>query len=236
MPPTRINKYLSENGYCSRREADRLIEAGRVFINGKRAKLGDRMCERDKVRVEGRDKRKPLEKIYLLLNKPIGIIVTADHHIKNNILDFVHFSERLFPVGQLDVNTEGLILLTNDRVFLNRLLHPKYEQDKEYVVELDRRCDMKDIRIWKNGIELEDGMTLPAKVRKIDDFRFAIILNEGRHRQIQRMCEALGFHVVLLKRTRILTLKLSSQYPIGSWRMLTDSEVRDLKKAVGMKV
>lgn len=226
MSLTRLNKYLSENGYCSRREADRLIEAGRVFINGKRAGLGDKVSEQDNVRVEGRDKRRPPEKIYLLLNKPIGVV---------NVVEFVGYPDHLFPVGNLDINMEGLLLLTNDPVLSNRLMHPKYANEKEYVVEVDRRLDNKDIRAWQNGLELKDGKTLPAKVRKLDDVRFAIILSEERPQQIKRMCEALDYRVVLIKRTRILSLKMPGNYPVGSARHLTDSELRELKKSVGLE-
>lgn len=230
----RINKHLSENGYCSRREADRLIEAGRVFINGKKAKLGDQVTEKDTVRVEGRDKKRPPKKIYLLLNKPVGIIVTTDHRKKDNVIDFIGLNERVFPVGRLDVKSEGLLILTNDGVLANHLTHPRYEHEKEYVVEVDRALNIKDINKWQTGIQLEDGMTLPAKVRKMDRTRFAIILREGRNRQIRRMCEALGYNVVTLTRTRVLTLKMPMSYPVGNWRYLTQSEVRAIKKAVGM--
>ncbi|MBI5370059.1 rRNA pseudouridine synthase [Candidatus Uhrbacteria bacterium] len=234
--PVRINKYLSEQGYCSRREADRLIESGRVFINDKRAKLGDKVSESDTVRVEGRAKKIQPKKIYLLLNKPVGVIVTSDRHKKDNVMDLIDLEERVFPVGRLDVQSEGLLLLTNDGTLSNRLMHPRYEHDKEYVVEVDRSLLSKDIKQWQNGMGLKDGMTLPAKVRQMDTKRFAIILREGRNRQIRRMCEALGYRVVSLKRTRILTLKMPSTYPAGKWRSLTDSEVNELKKAVGIPV
>lgn len=233
--PTRINKYLSENGYCSRREADRLISAGRVFVNGKKAKLGDQIGEGDDVRVDGRDKKKPPQKIYILLNKPVGIMVTSDRKKKDNVIDFIGLKERIFPVGRLDVKSEGLLILTNDGTLANRLMHPRYEHEKEYVVEVDRALDSKDIKKWQTGVELEDGMTLPAKVRKMDRTRFAMILREGRNRQIRRMCEALGYNVVTLTRTRILTLKMPTTYPVGNWRHLTQSEIDAIKKAVGIK-
>ena len=233
MLTIRINKYLSENGYCSRREADRLIELGQVFINNKRAKLGDKVSENDDVRVHGRDKKKPPEKIYIMLNKPAGVIVTTDQSKKDNVIDFINIQERVFPVGRLDVKSEGLLLLTNDGVLANRLMHPKYEHEKEYVVLVDRPLDMKDIKRLQTGVDLDDGITLPAKVRKMDDNRFAIILREGRNRQIRRMCEALGYNVEALTRTRILTLRMPSTYPVGNWRSLTESEIRELKKAIG---
>lgn len=231
----RINKYLSENGYCSRREADRLIEAGRVFVNGKRAKLGDQVQEGDDVRVEGRAKLERQKKLYLLFNKPVGVIVTTDRRRHDNVLDFLKLEERVYPVGRLDVSSDGLLLLTNDGTLANRLMHPRYEHEKEYVVEVDRALESKDIKKWQNGIKLEDGVTLPAKVRQMDRTRFAIVLREGRNRQIRRMCEALGYQVIRLTRTRVLTLKMPSTYPTGEWRHLTESEVRELKKAVGME-
>lgn len=235
MPATRINKYLSENGYCSRREADRLIEAGRVFINDGRASLGDKVSDNDTVRVEGRDKRYAPKKIYLLLNKPAGVIVTTDRTKKDNVIDFVGYDERLFPVGRIDVKTEGLLLLTNDGTLSNRLMHPKFEHEKEYLVQVDHPLEMSAIKQMQAGINLDDGMTLPAKVRKLDDRRFAIILKEGRNRQIRRMCEAVGYRVLTLTRTRMLTLRMPSNYPVGNWRHLTEAEVQELKKALGMK-
>jgi 23S rRNA pseudouridine2604 synthase len=230
----RINKYLSENGYCSRREADRLIQAGKVFINDRVAQLGDQVDEADDVRVLGRDKKKPPKKIYILLNKPVGLIVTTDRRKKDNVIDFLDLRERVFPVGRLDVKSEGLLLLTNDGVLANRLMHPRYEHDKEYVVEVDHEISMRDIKKLQIGVELDDGITLTAKVRKMDETRFAMILREGRNRQIRRMCEALGYQVISLKRTRLLTLKMPSTYPAGNWRHLTELEVKQLKKAVGM--
>ncbi len=235
MEKIRINKYLSEHGYCSRREADRLIKAGRVFVNNKKAKLGDKVSENDLVRVEGRDKKRPPKKVYIMLNKPVGLISTTDKRSKDNIIDFVDYPERLFPVGRLDVKSEGLILLTNDGVLANRLMHPRYEHDKEYVVMVDKQMPRSDIAKMQRGVELDDGITLPAKVRAMTPDKFAIILKEGRNKQIRRMCKALGYEAVSLKRTRILTLKMPTSYPTGNWRHLTQSEVRQLKRAVGME-
>lgn len=236
MEGTRINKFIAQQGYCSRREADRLIEAGNVFINDKKAKLGDRVMPGDDVRVHGRAKKMEPPKVYIMLNKPKGMITTTDKRKKNNVISYVGHEERLFPVGRLDVNSEGLLLLTNDGELANKLMHPRYEHDKEYVVEVDKPMPRGDIKKLQNGIQLEDGMTLPAKVRQMDPMRFAIILREGRNRQIRRMCEALGYEVLSLKRTRIMTLKMPSTYPPGHFRNLTEKEVRDLKKAVGMEV
>jgi 23S rRNA pseudouridine2604 synthase/16S rRNA pseudouridine516 synthase len=232
---TRINKYLSTHGYCSRREADRLIEKGKVFINDQPAKLGDVVEPGDDVRVQGRDKKKEPKKIYILVNKPVGIICTTDRRKPDNIIDFVDYPERVFPVGRLDVQSEGLLILTNDGVLTNRLLHPRYEHEKEYVVTVDKSMPRSDIGRLQSGVELSDGMTLPAKVRQLTPNKFAIILREGRNRQIRRMCEALGYEVLNLKRTRMGTLKIQVHYPAGNWRHLTEKEVYDLKKMVGLK-
>jgi 23S rRNA pseudouridine2604 synthase len=233
---TRINKYLSTHGYCSRREADRLIEQGKVFINDVKAGLGDQVHHGDDVRVLGRDKKRPPEKVYILVHKPVGIITTTDRRKKDNIIDFVDYPERVFPIGRLDVQSSGLLLLTNDGTLANRLLHPRYEHEKEYVVEVDRAISKLDLGKLQNGVELDDGKTLPTKVRLMSPIRFAIILREGRNRQIRRMCDALGFQVVSLMRTRMGTLKIPTSYPAGNIRHLTEREVRDLKKLVGLEV
>lgn len=234
MKPTRLNKYLSSHGYCSRREADRLIEQGRVFVNNKPATLGTKVTDRDEVRVEGRDKKQTPKNIYLLLNKPVGVITTTDRRKKDNVIDFVDYPERIFPIGRLDVQSSGLLLLTNDGVLANRLMHPRYEHEKEYVVVVDKPLGSTTIGALQSGVELEDGRTLPTKVRKLGISTFAIILREGRNRQIRRMCEALGYNIFSLKRTRVGTVKITSSYPIGQWRHLTEKEVRDLKKLVSM--
>jgi 23S rRNA pseudouridine2604 synthase len=170
-----------------------------------------------------------------MLNKPVGMIVTTDETKRDNVISHIDCPERIFPVGRLDVKSEGLLLLTNDGVLANRIMHPRYDHDKEYVVKIDKDMPRKEIKVMQNGIKLEDGITLPAKVRQIDPRKFAIILTEGRNRQIRRMCEALGYNVTELKRTRIITLKMPTTYPSGNWRHLTESEVLTLKKAVGVK-
>ncbi len=231
----RINKYLSMHGYCSRREADRLVELGKVFINEKAATLGSKVGSDDDVRVEGRDRKKPPKKIYILVNKPSGVIVTSDRSRPDNIIDLIDYEERIFPVGRLDVKSEGLLILTNDGILSNRLMHPRYEHEKEYVVRVDRPIEKIDIGRLQSGVMLDDGITLPAKVRSLSTHKFAIILREGRNRQIRRMCEELGYQVVTLQRTRVGTLKIPMSYPVGNWRHLTISEVRQLKKLVGLE-
>lgn len=234
MAKSRINKYLAEHGYCSRREADRLIEAGKVFLNNQEARLGDQVGDSDTVRVLGRDKKEKPEQIYIMLHKPVGMITTTDTRKKDNVITAVGCPERIFPVGRLDVESSGLLLLTNDGTLANRLMHPKYEHDKEYVVIVNKPLEKIDLGRLQAGVQLADGKTLPAKVRKLGMKKFAIILREGKNRQIRRMCEHLGYDIVSLKRTRILTLKLVN-FPEGHWRKLTEKEIRDLKKAVGIK-
>lgn len=233
--PTRINKYLAEQGYCSRREADRLIAAGQVYLNDKPAKLGDVVDDGDTVRVFGRKKAKAPKQIYLLLNKPVGVITTTDRRKPDNVIDYVDFPERVFPVGRLDVKSSGLLLLTNDGTLANRLMHPRYEHEKEYVVTVDHPIGKLDIGRMQSGVNLDDGRTLPAKVRQLGPSKFAIILREGRNRQIRRMCETLGYEVKKLMRTRVANVKIPMNFPPGKWRHLTEKEVRDLKRAVGME-
>ena len=233
MPSMRINKYLSENGYCSRREADRLIEAGRVFVNGKRAQLGDQISDTDRVRVEGREKRRPPEKIYILLHKPRNMS-TVWNRRTNNVINFVDYPEPIYPVGTLDQTFEGLVFLTNDRVLANRIVKSTYEFDQEFVVEVDHPLSIQAIRLMQHGIKLNDGISPSAKVRRIDEYRFAIILQEDPNR-IRQLCEALDYTIVSIKRTRLLSLKMPMQYGEGLWRHLTESEIRELKKTVNLK-
>ena len=219
----RINKFLSENGYCSRREADRLIRSGNVFINDRTAELGDKVAHGDDVRVHGRDKKKQVTLTYLLYNKPLGSA------------DLEGVASDVYPVGDYTMQTEGLIFFTNDAVLGNRMLNPRFAFDKEYVVTVSQHLNVKDIKKLQNGLKLEDGMTLPAHVRKMDENRFAIILQEGRRNQIKRMCETLGYTVESILRTRLLTLKMPSTYPKNKWRHLTETEVEELKASVGIE-
>ncbi|PJE77249.1 23S rRNA pseudouridine synthase F [Candidatus Uhrbacteria bacterium CG10_big_fil_rev_8_21_14_0_10_48_16] len=232
----RINKYLSTNGYCSRREADRLVELGRVFINDEIASLGDQIFPGDEVRVIGRDRTIKKEKVYILVNKPPGILTSPDINKRNNITSFVDYPDRIYPVGHLDTEDAGLVLLTNDEILGKRLIHPDHIPEEEYVVEVDHPLTKLDLVAMQNGIVLEDGKTAPTKVRLMNPDRFAIILERNKGDQIRRMCDFLGYDVVYLMRTRIGTLKIPSSYPEGSIRHLAEKEVRDLKKLVGLTV
>lgn len=228
MTTSRINKYLAEHGYCSRREADGLIKAGLVFVNGKRANLGDKVSDMDEVEVLRQTKREIPKKIYLMLHKPVGYITTTARDAKDSVMELVPKSPRLFPVGRLDVESSGLLLMTNDGELVNRLTHPRYEHEKEYEVTVDKLVSEAHIKRLSSGIELDGQLTLPAKVTRLDDNRFTIVLREGRNRQIRRMCDALGYTVTTLKRTRIKNLRLGS-LPAGKTRSLTAPEVAMLK-------
>ncbi|OGL62533.1 hypothetical protein A3C09_00095 [Candidatus Uhrbacteria bacterium RIFCSPHIGHO2_02_FULL_47_44] len=232
--PVRINKYLAEQHYCSRREADRLIASGNVFLNNRPAKLGDKVGDNDVVRVNGRDRgQKSTSRVYLMINKPVGI--SLNKKTEHNIYDLIDLKQTFFPVGEMSERDEGLLILTNDSFFAKRLSLPKYSLDQEFVVEVNKPMPRGDITQLQNGIVLKDGITKSAKVRQLDPHRFAIILSESKQDLIRRMCAALGYEVESLIRTRILTLKMVSTYPVSNWRNLMDSEVEDLKKASGIK-
>ncbi|OGL97353.1 hypothetical protein A2318_02715 [Candidatus Uhrbacteria bacterium RIFOXYB2_FULL_45_11] len=233
--PVRINKYLADQHYCSRREADRLIASGNVFLNNRPAKLGDKVGDSDTVRVNGRDRgQKSTSRVYMMMNKPVGI--SLNKKTEHNIYDLIDLKQGFFPVGEMSVRDEGLLILTNDSFFAKRLALPKYALDQEYVVEVNKPMPRGDITKIQNGIILKDGMTKPAKVRQLDPHRFAIILSETKQDLIRRICSELGYEVETLMRSRILTLKMISTYPIGNWRNLMESEIEDLKKAAGITV
>jgi len=225
---TRLNKYLAQRGYCSRREADRLIEAGKVRINGRVAKLGDSAENDDEVIVADREYHERPDLLYVMLNKPVGLITTTDRSKNDNVIDFVGIRERLFPVGRLDVESSGLLLLTNDGELAEQLMHPRYEHEKEYEAKVDRDVTEMVLDRLRKGVMLDGKRTLPARIRRISTDRFSISIREGRNRQIRRMCEAVGHRVISLKRVRVHTLKLG-HLPIGSWRPLTKGEVDELK-------
>ncbi|MEA3249055.1 MAG: pseudouridine synthase [Patescibacteria group bacterium] len=226
--PTRLNKFLSQRGYCSRREADRLIEAGKVRINGRVARLGDGVEPKDEVLVEGRAYLEQPELIYILLNKPVGVITTTDETKPDNVIGFIGLSERVFPVGRLDVESTGLLLLTNDGDLADKLTHPRYEHEKEYVVKTAEDISEADLDMLRKGVRLDRKRTLRARVNRIASNRFSISIREGRNRQIRRMCAVIGHRVLALKRVRVHTLKLG-RLAVGSWRPLTSEELKSLK-------
>lgn len=226
----RLNKYLSESGACSRREADTLIEEGRVTINGVPATLGSQVNEGDEVKLDGdrvgaaRKKAKP---VYIALNKPVGITCTTERHVAGNIIDFVNHPERVFPIGRLDKDSEGLILLTNDGDIVNEVLRAEHNHEKEYVVAVDRAYGPEFLEQMAAGVRLSDATTKPCKVTRLGPKTFQIILTQGLNRQIRRMCEALGYTVEGLRRVRIMHIRLG-ELPLGRWRQLSAQEIQPL--------
>ena len=224
----RINKYLSEAGYCSRRAADKLILAGRVTINGTTAELGSKVDLNDLVLVDGKSIiKKDDNYVYIAFNKPIGIVCTTDTKAeKDNIIDYINFPIRIFPIGRLDKPSEGLILLTNDGDIVNKILRARNNHQKEYVVRVNRPISQEFVRKMSSGVPILDTVTQPCTVEKLDKFTFRIILTQGLNRQIRRMCEYLGYEVTKLKRIRIMNIHLD--LPVGKWRNLTAAELNKL--------
>ncbi|MDQ0780806.1 23S rRNA pseudouridine(2604) synthase RluF [Chryseobacterium sp. W4I1] len=228
MEKTRINKYLSEVGYCSRRAADKLLEEGRIMINGKIPELGTKVSDEDVVEVDGKPIRETDEKpVYIAFNKPLGIVCTTDtKREKNNIIDYISHPKRIFPIGRLDKPSEGLILLTSDGDIVNKILRARNNHEKEYIVRVDRPLSPKFLEKMRNGVPILDTVTKKCEVERIDDMTFRIILTQGLNRQIRRMCEYLGYEVKKLKRIRIMNIKLD--IPVGKWRDLTEEELSSL--------
>ena len=227
----RLNKAISDSGYCSRREADTLIEKGRVTVNGEKSGLGDRVMPEDEVRVDGKLIKENTAEVYIMLNKPVGITCTADTRFDDNVVDFVNHPERIFPVGRLDKPSEGLLLLTNEGDIVNKILRAGNKHEKEYIVKVDRPVTDEFIKRMGSGIPILDTVTKRCKVERISRFEFRIILVQGLNRQIRRMCEYLGYEVVALQRIRIMNLELGD-LPVGAWRDLTAEELKTLKDSV----
>ncbi|WP_274648465.1 23S rRNA pseudouridine(2604) synthase RluF [Paenibacillus humicola] len=223
----RINKFISETGFCSRREADKLVEAGRVTINGSRAELGSQAEPGDDVRIDGRRIGEHRGHVYIALNKPVGITSTTEAHVAGNIVDFVGHPERIFPIGRLDKDSEGLILLTNDGDIVNRILRAEGRHEKEYIVTVDKPVTPLFVKAMSEGVRILGGMTLPCRVTRETERVFRIVLTEGKNRQIRRMCQALGFRVTRLRRIRIMNIHLGG-LSVGKWRDLTAAELEEL--------
>jgi 23S rRNA pseudouridine2604 synthase len=226
----RINKYLSEVGYCSRREADKLIEAGRVTINGKVPEMGTKIAPNDIVHIDGKavvDKKEKF--VYLAFNKPIGIVCTTDTRVeKDNIIEYINFPKRIFPIGRLDKASEGLILLTDDGNIVNKILRASNNHEKEYIVTVDKPISQTFVERMSSGIPILDRVTKKCEVKKLSSNEFKIILTQGLNRQIRRMCEYLDYEVETLKRVRIMNIKLDM--PIGDYRELTEHEFLELNR------
>jgi 23S rRNA pseudouridine2604 synthase len=230
----RINKYLSEVGYCSRREADKLIEAGRVTINGIIPEMGTKVAPNDVVHVDGKEISNTNKSfVYLAFNKPVGIVCTTDTSVeKDNIIDFIKYPKRIFPIGRLDKPSEGLILLTDDGDIVNKILRASNNHEKEYIVKVDKPISQTFVERMAGGIPLEDldRVTKKCVVEKLSTYEFRIILTQGLNRQIRRMCEYLNYEVETLKRVRIMNIKMDM--PVGKYRELTKDEFEELNKLI----
>ena len=226
----RINKFLAESGACSRREADAWIAAGRVTVNGVAAELGTRVAEDDQVAVDGRPIDAKPRRVYLALNKPVGVECTTDRDVPGNIVDFVGHRERIFPIGRLDKDSEGLILLTNDGDVVNHVLRAENAHEKEYVVAVDRPLTPEFLAGMAGGVPILGTVTNPCRVSQVGRNTFRIVLTQGMNRQIRRMCEHFDYTVRRLQRVRIMHIRLG-ELPIGKWRNLTSEEVRGLLKS-----
>ena len=217
----RLNKFISESGKASRRGADKLIEEGRVKINGRKAKIGDQVKPGDEVMVNGQRIRLARNNVYLALNKPVGITCTTEKNVKGNIVDLVNHPLRVFNIGRLDKDSDGLILLTNDGDIVNEILRAENNHEKEYIVSVDKPITPEFVEKMSKGVRILGTKTLPCKVEQLSKYEFKIILTQGLNRQIRRMCEALGYEVYRLQRVRIMNIHLGN-LPVGQWRDLTN--------------
>ena len=232
MKETRINKYLSEVGYCSRRAADKLIEQHRITINGKVPEMGTKVKDGDIVKVDGELITEPKEKpVYLAFNKPVGIVCTTDtRREKDNIIDFINFPKRIFPIGRLDKPSEGLIFMTNDGDIVNKILRARNHHEKEYLVTVNKPINADFITKMENGVPILDTITRKCKVEQLSEKQFKIILTQGLNRQIRRMCEHLDYRVRKLKRIRIMNISLD--VPVGKWRHLSSAELVEINRLI----
>lgn len=229
----RVNKFLSEAGYCSRREADKLIEQGRVTINGQIPEMGTKVLPTDEVRVNGKliNEKKTSDKVYLLFNKPIGIECTTNQSVKGNIVDYINYPERIFPVGRLDKDSEGLIIMTNDGDIVNKILRARNNHEKEYIVTVNKPITDRFLTRMGNGVPILDTITKKCRVEPISQYSFRIFLTQGLNRQIRRMCEYFDYTVVALKRIRIMNLSLD--VALGKYREITKEEMNTLNLLIG---
>lgn len=227
MDKKRINKYLSEVGFCSRRKADDYISDGRVYINGKPALLGSKVSIEDEISVDGEIiQNKDKKKVYIAFNKPVGIECTGNHKVKDNIIDYINHKERLFTIGRIDKQSEGLILLTNDGDIVNNVLRAENRKEKEYIVTVNKKITTEFIDKMRKGVRIMGRITRKCFVKKIYENRFKIILTQGMNRQIRRMCEVLGYRVTKLKRVRIMDIHLDTK--VGEYRNLNNDEIGQL--------
>lgn len=228
-----LNKFISDTGYCSRREADKLIEAGRVLINDAVAVTGSRYTPGDVIEVDGSIFKAPPKEslVYIVLNKPIGVTTTTEKNIPGNIISFINHPRRIFPIGRLDKDSEGLILLTSDGDIVNKVLRAGNKHEKEYIVRVNKPVDKGFVQQMSSGVPILGTMTAPCKVEMMGRQTFRLTLTQGLNRQIRRMCEYLGYSVMSLQRSRIMHIRID-QLPLGKWRNLSEAEVRELRDAV----
>ncbi|HLV47016.1 MAG TPA: 23S rRNA pseudouridine(2604) synthase RluF [Flavobacterium sp.] len=227
----RINKYLSEVGYCSRRQADTLVSENRVTINGKPAEMGAQVSDKDLIEVDGKSiQKRENEFVYIAFNKPVGIECTTNTKVKDNVVDYINYPERIFPIGRLDKDSEGLLLMTNDGDIVNKILRARNNHEKEYIVKVDKPINDRFVMRMSQGVPILDTMTKKSKVEKINAYTFKIILTQGLNRQIRRMCEHLGYEVKALKRVRIINISLD--VPTGKYRKLTKQEMQELNRLI----
>ncbi|MCE7064830.1 23S rRNA pseudouridine(2604) synthase RluF [Dyadobacter sp. CY326] len=231
----RINKFISETGFCSRREADKLVEQGRVMLNGRIAVLGDKATAAEEVKIDGKLLKVKKAAVYIAFNKPVGITCTTERDIKGNIIDYIRHPERIFPIGRLDKPSEGLIFLTSDGDIVNKILRAGNNHEKEYVVTVDKMITPDFILKMASGVPILGTVTKKCFVKKEASHVFTIVLTQGLNRQIRRMCEYLGYHVTKLKRVRIMNVTLDN-LPTGKWRDLTAAEMQTINEAVATSV
>ena len=231
----RLNKYISESGFCSRREADRLIEKGFVYINDKKAEIGSKVTSEDIVKINTKIIKPKKKQVYIAFNKPVGITCTTERHIKGNIIDYINYPERIFHIGRLDKPSQGLIFLTNDGDIVNKILRAGNNHEKEYIVTVDKPITNEFIHKMSSGVPILDTITKKCKVKKESKYVFRIILTQGLNRQIRRMCQYLGYNVTKLERIRIMNVTLDN-IPIGNWRYLTKEEMNTINQLVESSV
>lgn len=229
----RLNKFISDTGYCSRREADKLIEQGRVLINGQQPEMGVKVGPNDEVLVDDKPLRRKEQPVYIALNKPAGITCTTERHVEGNIVDFIGHRKRIFPIGRLDKASDGLIFMTNDGDIVNKILRAGNSHEKEYVVRVDKPVTEAFLAKMASGVEILDTVTLPCKVTKETTYSFRIVLTQGLNRQIRRMCEALGFEVYKLRRVRIMNITIDG-LTNGKWRYLTEDEMAEIHRLLAL--
>ncbi len=234
MEPIRINKYLSEAGVCSRREADRLIAEDRVTVEGLKAETGMKVTPGSRILVDGKPVRKPSAPVLIAVYKPVGVVTTSAEDEPNNIVTYVGWPERIYPIGRLDKDSEGLILMTNQGDLAESIAHARGRHEKEYLVTVDKAIDKAFVEKMSSGVRILNATTRPCTVEKVSKFRFRIILTQGLNRQIRRMCEALGYRVTELVRTRVLNITLNG-LEIGHWRRIEGEEYEELLRELGKK-